>query len=305
MFMYGLVLKYSGVDAIRLRDLLALISLRYMSILFIFDPVVRLGSLPLRTSINEFNDSDCHIFFRFLKADLHNLRQLLRFPDKIVFENGSTMSGEEVFLRGLYELASGETKHKISTNVFGREWTIQSRAFSWFMNHLYTEFAHLVKENLDWWYRNCFFEMSRAAIFKKMSAVLRSAGKLDLLEEDVLGVSHFIDCNCLPTSVVGGGPAEEGANAMRWSDEIQQAFYIGWKSIHGLKHQTIDNAFGFTIDIEGPTTVRHNGLTLLRESEANNTFRDLQLNSTASKQCRIFGDSAYKTYDDNIFLNMR
>jgi hypothetical protein len=105
MFMYGLVLKYSGVDAIRLRDLLALISLRYMSILFIFDPVVRLGSLPLRTSINEFNDSDCHIFFRFLKADLHNLRQLLRFPDKIVFENGSTMSGEEVFLRGLYELA--------------------------------------------------------------------------------------------------------------------------------------------------------------------------------------------------------
>ena len=137
-----------------------------------------------------------------------------------------------------------------------------------------------------------------------MSAVLRSAGKLDLLEEDVLGVSHFIDCNCLPTSVVGGGPAEEGANAMRWSDEIQQAFYNGWKSIHGLKHQTIDNAFGFTIDIEGPTTVRHNDLTMLRESEANNTFRGLQLNSTASNQSLIFGDSAYKTYDDSIFLNM-
>ena len=85
MFMYGLVLKYSGVDAIRVRDWLAFISLRYMSILFIFDPVVRLGSSPLRTSINEFNDSDCHIFFRFLKADLHNLRHLLRFPDKIVF----------------------------------------------------------------------------------------------------------------------------------------------------------------------------------------------------------------------------
>ena len=55
-------------------------------------------------------------------------------------------------------------------------------------------------------------------------SVLRAAGKNDLLEEDVLGVSHFIDCNCLPTSVVGGGPAEEGANAM-WADEIQQAFY--------------------------------------------------------------------------------
>ena len=115
----------------------------------------------------------------------------------------------------------------------------------------------------------------------------------DLLEEDVLGVSHFIDCNCLPTSVVGGGPAEEGANAMRWADEIQQAFYNGSKSIHGLKHQTIDSALGFTIHICGPETVRHNDLALLRESDVNNIFRNLQ--ATNENQCRIFGDSAYKT----------
>ena len=177
-------------------------------------------------------------FFRFNRADLHTLRELLRFPARVKFDNGSKMSGEEVFLRGLYELASGETKHKISTNMFGREWTIQSRAFSWFINHLYAEFAHLVTDSLDWWHKNGFFEMSRKAIFKKMSAVLRSSGKHDLLYEDTLGVSHFIDRNCLPTSVVGRGPAEEGANAMRWSDEIQQAFYNGWKSVHGLKHKT-------------------------------------------------------------------
>ena len=203
------------------------------------------------------------------------------------------MSGEEIFLRGLYELASGETKHKISTNVFGRDWTIQSRAFSWFINYVYQEFSHLLKDNLAWWYRNGFFEMSRVAIFSKMCSVLRLSGKDDLLEEDVLGVSHFIDCNCLPTSVVGGGPAEEGANAMRWADEIQQAFYNGWKSIHGLKHQTIDSAYGFTIHICGPETVRHNDLALLRESDVNNTFRDLQ--ATNANQCRIFGDTAYRT----------
>ena len=57
------------------------------------------------------------------------------------------MSGEEVMLRGLYELASGETKHKISANVFGREWSSQSRAFSWFMDHIYANFSHLVKDN--------------------------------------------------------------------------------------------------------------------------------------------------------------
>ena len=198
-----------------------------MSITFIVDPVPPLNSVPLRTSIDLFHESDCFIFFRFLKADLHLLCHLLKFPAKVVFDNGATMTGEEVFLRGLYELASGETKHKISTNVFGREWTIQSRAFSWFINYVFGEFSRLVKDNLAWWHRNGFFEMSRVAIFSKMSSVLLSAGKDDLLEEDGLGVSHFIDCNCLPTSVVGGGPAEEGANAMRWADEIQQAFYNG------------------------------------------------------------------------------
>ena len=52
-----------------------------------------------------------------------------------------------------------------------------------------------------------------------MTTHIVAHGKLDLLEEDVLRVSHFIDCNCL---------AEQGANAMRWTDEIQRAFYNGW-----------------------------------------------------------------------------
>ena len=50
--------------------------------------------------------------------------------------------------------------------------------------------------------------------------------------------AYMIDCKCLPTSVVGGGPAEDGANAARWDVEINRAFYNGWKSVHGLKHQT-------------------------------------------------------------------
>ena len=79
---------------------------------------------------------------------------------------------------------------------------------------------------------------------------------------------------------------------MRWADEIQQAFYNGWKSIHGLKHQTIDSAFGFTIHI--PKTVRNNDLAMLRKSDVNNSFRDLQSDSNYI-QCRIYGESAYKT----------
>ena len=95
------------------------------------------------------------------------------------------------------------------------------------MDHIYTNFSHLVQDNVSWWHRNGFFENSRAAIFKRISSVLKSSGKPYLAEEDALGVGHFIDCNCLPCSVVGGGPAEDGANAMRWTDEVQRAFYNG------------------------------------------------------------------------------
>jgi hypothetical protein len=58
----------------------------------------------------------------------------------------------------------------------------------------------------------------------------------------------MIDCNCEETSVPGGGPAESGANAARWDEDIQRAFYNGWKSIHGIKHQTVENASCLRID---------------------------------------------------------
>lgn len=73
----------------------------------------------------------------------------------------------------------------------------------------------------------------------------------------------FIDCNCHETSRPVGGPRVVGANAARWLPEVQESFYNGWKSIHGLKHMTIDNAFGFTIDIFGPTSLRKTTLHYL------------------------------------------
>ena len=110
------------------------------------------------------------------------------------------MKGEEILLRGLYELCSGEYQHKIADNIFGRLMSDQSRSFKWFINHAYDNFGHLVLNNLEWWYRNGFFTVSANAIGSKMQ-LWSSKGKK--------GVGHFIDCNCLPTSVVGGGPAED------------------------------------------------------------------------------------------------
>lgn len=241
-------------------------------------------------SIEGFSESNCRPYFRFLKADLTKLFELLRFPDWFIFPNKSKMKGEEVFLRGLFELATGMNKHIICETVFGREFSAQSRAFTAFINHLFNTFKHLVFDSLNWWHRNGYFRASAEAIIAKM---YENGYPPDMAMLYLVG--HFIDCNCLPTSVVGGGPAEDGRNAARWDEAIQRAFYNGWKSIHGLKHQTVDNAYGITVDIAGPTSLRRNDLTVLRISDINDRMAQLQGGDAVDDQVIIFGDSAYPT----------
>jgi hypothetical protein len=266
-----------------LRTSLRLTYVKYTRLIYHVPQLLR-GPRRRDLTIDSFCDSDCYIFFQFKKPHLHELLELLQLDveeDEMKFDNDECMCGEEILLRGLYELVSGETKHKIARNVFGRDGSSQSRAFSYFINHMCDKFTYLVQGNMQWWYDNNYFELSAKAIGAKLN-----------LENHHNLVSHFIDCNCMETDRVGGGPAEAGANAARWDPDIQRAFYNGWKSMNGLKHQTVDDAYGFTADIFGPTSLRRNDLTLLRESEINLTFARLQLQSDVDYI--IFGDSAYK-----------
>jgi hypothetical protein len=64
------------------------------------------------------------------------------------------MPGEEILLRGLYELASGDIQPKISKE-FGRDWTAQSRAFTYFIDYMYDHHAHLVDDNIHDARNNC------------------------------------------------------------------------------------------------------------------------------------------------------
>jgi len=45
-------------------------------------------------------------FLRFRKEDITSLYVLLPLPDKILLDNCSTMSRQEVFMRGLYVLCT-------------------------------------------------------------------------------------------------------------------------------------------------------------------------------------------------------
>ena len=83
-------------------------------------------------------------------------------------DNRSKFAGENLFLRGLFELCGGEVHHKIARE-FGRDETAQSRAFNYFVDYIYDNYSHLVKNNLDWWFRNGFWERSAAAIEARMA----------------------------------------------------------------------------------------------------------------------------------------
>ena len=121
-----------------------------------------------RRTLDSFDEIDCWAFFKFRKTDLPRVLRVLRLPESCTLSNGIRMSGEEISFRGMYELVSGEDQHNISSNVFGRDQSAQSRAFSYFINHIYETFLDLVTDNVGWWIENGYVEQSRQAIERKL-----------------------------------------------------------------------------------------------------------------------------------------
>jgi hypothetical protein len=244
--------------------------------------------LRLQHRVEDFDEADCKHFFRFMKADILKLCRLLGFPAICELANRIILSGEEVMLRGLCELSTAANQHLLARRIFSGEASLQSRALKYFLNFIFDNFKHLVTDRLNWFHENGLLEESAVAIGNRMQA----HGFRSFDGEFSNNVALFIDCNCLETSVCGGGPSEEGANSARWSDDIQRAFFNSWKSIHGLKHQTVDIAHGLTVDMIGPTSLRRNDMHLLGESRVNARLQHVQ--ALDLYQLIIFGDSAYK-----------
>ena len=53
-----------------------------------------------------------------LRNHLTLLCELLHFPEWVIFDNRLKMLGEEVFLRGLYEIRSGSTEFDCALRIF-------------------------------------------------------------------------------------------------------------------------------------------------------------------------------------------
>jgi hypothetical protein len=244
-----------------------------------------------RGMICNLSDSYCKQFFRFSQQHLQLLFTALSFPISVTLNNRSVFTGEELFLRGLYELSTGETQNSIAEHVFGRHASDQSRAFIWFCQFMYETYSHLLFDNLLWWKQ--FMSYSYNKIQSKIGI------------DCPYKVALFIDCNCSAICAPGSGPRTDGS---RWDKDIQRSLYNAWKSFHGIKYQTVDNAFGMTVDLTGPYSHRRHDLALCRISDINNRLRDLFDGEGDDNQYIVFGDSAYregshiKSYNNEGFI---
>ncbi len=69
-------------------------------------------------------------------------------------------------------------------------------------------------------------------------------------------VALFIDNTLWAINKPGSGAENDGEAAERKTKLLQQAFWTGWKKLHGLKWQTVMSAFGMDFDVWGPPSAR-------------------------------------------------
>jgi hypothetical protein len=117
--------RLQGVDDARFKELSRRGKVAFLMYLrMVLEPQNFKIERPMRITITigSFTNYNCWNFFEFCQADLVRILIGLEVDgDKYTLENGSVMSGEEILLRGLYELVSGDDQYLIAERMFGRD----------------------------------------------------------------------------------------------------------------------------------------------------------------------------------------
>jgi hypothetical protein len=169
-FVLAMLLQVAGnVVASRLMVVLMLTVLSSYVKVAHFRPVVVPPSHRTNRRIVDWSTrlTECEEMFRFPFDQLARLFRTLRLPDMCVLENGSVFHAEEVFLLSLNRFAFPQRLVTACKNEFGRDYSQASRAFKFFVTHVFGTFADLVFDNLDFW--QPYFALMAAKIQAKVS----------------------------------------------------------------------------------------------------------------------------------------
>ena len=135
-----------------MKRVITAITLKYIHTKYELPNEISPSSSRRYLTIDRFSMSNCWNFFEFRKEDLHTIHLLLKLPRRCRLSNVSILPGEEVLLRGLYELISGEDQYNIAENVFGGDQSLQSRVFAYFIDFIFARCKKLMTDNMEWWF---------------------------------------------------------------------------------------------------------------------------------------------------------
>ena len=87
--------------------------------------------------------------FRFRsREDMRRLLHAWRLPDNIILEDGSSISGEFVLLFSIRRLATHTNLDDFAQFEFGREYSVLSRVFNFFVRYTYHTFRDKLSNNI-------------------------------------------------------------------------------------------------------------------------------------------------------------
>jgi nuclease HARBI1 len=270
-------------------ELVRIFNIQLMALMMEYDSIAmipadlvppRVRNIPIRRTIDSFNDSQCYRFFRMDSLKLTNLFNLLQFPENIALDNGSVFTGEEIFLFGLHRYGYPSRLEDL-TIYYGRDYSQLSRAFKWFNTFIMNTWGYKICDNLEFWkpyLPGCAFSIANK--LTELSGVQ--------YDPDNFRVAMFIDCTVIATRRPGSGPTPDGN---RYNNFIQMSFFNGWKRHHGLKFQSIELPNGMCMDMFGPRSFRQSDLELLDDSDIHDKIENL-LRDEPNKYA-MYGDGIY------------
>ena len=82
------------------------------------------------------------------KEDMRRLLNMWHLPEKVYLDDGSVVSGEYVLLFSIRRLATHTNLDDFALHEFGREYSVLSRVFKYFVMHTYHTFREKLTNNI-------------------------------------------------------------------------------------------------------------------------------------------------------------
>jgi hypothetical protein len=173
------------------------------------------------------------------------------------------------------------------------------KAFYYFLDFMISNWGYLLLNNRDYWLDH--LPRSANSIRMKLATLPNETYREffdDAEEPGGFCVFGFIDNTMFAFCRPGGGPIRDGEQSPRVPKIVQQAWYTGWKKLHGMKWQTVILANGMDFEVWGPASVRHPDAYTLNHSNIEEKLEILQRNKLL--KYKMYGDSAY--FDDDFMV---